>query len=277
MATIADLVTYPVKGCAGVRLSQATLTDAGLEHDREFMVTDPDGTFRSQRYSPRLAVIRPFVGEHGVTLSAPDTESVTVPIRHGEARPVRMFDRPYRAVDQGDIAAAWLSEVLGEPSRLVRVPPDHGRVTDGLTPGTSGFADSCAILLLSLASVDELGERIGGRGGVPVSLDRFRANVIVTGWSTPHREDHARRVSLGDAELGFAKLAIRCAVTLVDQTTGEKAGPEPLRTLADYRRDPDGGVAFGAKFAVLRTGRVRVGHQLVVSEWDDTVGTSDPD
>ncbi|CAM5234517.1 hypothetical protein SCALM49S_02815 [Streptomyces californicus] len=55
MATVAELITYPVKGCAGTSLSSAELTPAGLAHDRAFMVVGVDGVYRSQRRDPRLA------------------------------------------------------------------------------------------------------------------------------------------------------------------------------------------------------------------------------
>jgi uncharacterized protein YcbX len=159
--------------------------------------------------------------------------------------------------------------VLGEPSRLVRVPPEHRRVTDGETPGTSAYADSSAVLVTSWASWEALNDRIVGRGEDPVPMARFRPNVVVAGWPEPHVEDRVRTVEVGGAELGFTKLAIRCAVTLVDQDTGERVGPEPLRTLATYRRDPGGGVAFGAKFSVVRPGRVALGDALRVHRWSD--------
>jgi uncharacterized protein YcbX len=113
--------------------------------------------------------------------------------------------------------------------------------------------------------VGEPGELAGRVGAVP--MDRFRPNVVVDGWAEPHVEDQVREVSVGDADLAFAKPAIRCAVTLVDQRTGVRSGPEPLRTLADYRRVGDKGVGFGAKFSVVRTGQLTVGDELVVHRW----------
>lgn len=98
-------------------------------------------------------------------------------------------------------------------------------------------------------------------------MSRFRPNIGAGGWDDPHREDQARRLAIGDTELGYAKLAIRCAVTLVDQAAGIKLGPEPIRTLATYRRAPAGGVAFGSKFSVLRPGTLAVGDNIAVTEW----------
>ncbi|MFH8406839.1 MOSC domain-containing protein [Streptomyces sp. NPDC018019] len=271
-ATVAELRYYPVKGCAGVSVSTAELTPAGLAHDRGFMVTGTDGVFRSQRRDPRLAVIRPGISPDGtrMTLAAPGADTLSLDVDASSApRDVELFKVPYRGIDQGAAAAEWLTEVLGAPSRLVRVPPDHGRVTDGLTPGTSGYADSCALHVLSRSSLALLHERLAAQGAAPLPMDRFRPNIVVDGWDEPHTEDRARRVALGDAELGYAKLAVRCAVTTIEQGTGARTGPEPLRTLAGYRRAAGGGVVFGAKFAVLRPGTLSVGDEVDVRTWGE--------
>jgi hypothetical protein len=185
-------------------------------------------------------------------------------------RDVELFGQPYQGIDQGDAVAGWLSEVLGAPSRLVRVPPEHDRVTKGQTPGTAGYADGQPLLITSLTSLDLLNERIAQRGGEPVPMNRFRPNVVVSGWDEPHIEDRARRINSGDAELGYAKLAVRCVVTTVDQESGTKVGPEPLRTLAGYRHAAEGGVAFGVKFSVLRPGKLSVGDEVIVSSWGES-------
>lgn len=273
MATVIELTSYPVKGCAGTPAAAAELTPAGLPHDRSFLVVGPKGVFRSQRTDPRLAVVRPEVSTDGtqLTLNSPGLETLHLDVDLGTGPSprcdVEMFGDPYRAVDQGDRVAEWLSEALGAASRLVRAAPEHDRVTDGLTPGTSGFADSSPVHVISLATFDDLNRRITAAGRLPVPMDRFRPNIVVDGWDVPQTEDRARRVTVGGGELGFAKLAVRCAVTLVDQRTGDKAGPEPLRTLASYRRVPEGGVAFGSKFSVLGTGKVAVGDAFEVTEW----------
>jgi uncharacterized protein len=273
MAKIATLHYYPIKGCAAVSVSEAELTPAGPRHDRNFMVVTEEGASRTQRGTPALAVIRPEIGFDGerLTLRAPGVEALDVDVDLDRERcDVLLFGAPFKAIDQGDVAADWLSEVLGEPSRLVRVPPEHKRVTTGQTPGTAAFADGQAVVVTSLSSLDLLNERIAERGGEPLPMDRFRPNLVVDGWAEPHTEDRVRSMTAGDAELGYAKLDIRCVVTTVDQRIGVKVGPEPLRTLARYRRDPNGGVAFGMKAAVVRTGKVAVGDEVIVNSWDDS-------
>ncbi|WP_199429365.1 MOSC domain-containing protein [Qaidamihabitans albus] len=267
MARVADLITYPVKGCAGTRVQAAELAPAGLEHDRTFMAVGEDGTFRSQRRHPVLAVVRPAVLDGGarLALSAPGHTDIEVAVAFdGRRRDVSVFTWAGQGVDQGDEAAAWFSAVLGAPSRLVRVPPEHRRETSGETPGSAGFADGHAVLVASWASLDLLNERIAERGGEPVPMDRFRPNLVVDGWTEPHTEDDVWRMTAGGAELGFAKVCVRCTVPTVDQETGTRSGPEPVRTLAGYRRGPDGGVTFGMKAAVLRAGTVRIGDRVRV-------------
>ncbi|OLT13488.1 molybdenum cofactor sulfurase [Pseudonocardia sp. CNS-139] len=264
-ARVAELRCYPVKGCAGTRLRAGELTPAGLAHDRTFLVVSPEGVFRTQRRHPQLATVHPGIDAAGsvLTLRAAGREPLVVPVDvTGPRMPVELFGAGFTGIDQGEDAAEWISDVLGEKSRLVRVPPEHARVTDGETPGTSGYADSSAVHLTSWESWEALNGRIVERGDEPVAMARFRPNIVVSGLAAAHAEDRLRRVAVGGAELGFTKLAVRCAVTTVDQLTGERVGPEPLRTLAGYRRHPDGGVTFGVKFSVTRPGPVAVGDEL---------------
>lgn len=273
MVRIVELSYYPVKGCAGISVGDVVMTLAGLRHDRSFMVIGADGAFLSQRNTPRMAVIHPEVSAGGerLTLRAPGMSVLRIDVDLAAARrAVELHGMPYRGIDQGDAVAGWLSEVLGVPSRLVRVPPEHVRVTKGQTPGTAAYADGHSLLVTALSSLDLLNERITERGGAPVPMNRFRSNIVVDGWDEPYVEDRIRRFNVGDTGLGYAKLATRCVVTTVDQETGVGAGPEPLRTLADYRRVAKGGVAFGVKFTVLRTGKLSVGDEVTVSSWGES-------
>lgn len=267
MTIVGALYTYPVKSCAGLSLNDSVLTGAGLAHDRSFMVIGPDGAFRSQRRDPRMALIRPDIDGDGgrLTLRAPGTDDLDVPVCLAAARrQVTLFGHPYLGIDQGDEPAAWLTSVLRVACRLVRVPPEQDRVTAGWIPGTAGYADSGAVHAISGATLDELNRRLGA-ARVPVS--RFRPNIVIEGWTEPHLEDQVRSIVVGNAQLGFAKLAIRCAIPMVDQRTGTKAGPEPIRTLASYRRASSGGIAFGVKLSVLRPGKLTVGDELNVLSW----------
>jgi uncharacterized protein len=260
---------YPIKGCAGTALSNVAVTAAGLAHDRSFMVVDADHVFRNQQTAPLLAVVRPEIDADGelITLHAPGLPALPIEVRReGDRTDVDLYGIHYTGIDQGEPAAEWLAEALGSRSRLVRVPPEHVRTTDGETPGRAGYAD-CAVLLVSLPSLDLLHTRLVEQGGEPLPMDRFRPNIVVDGWDEPHTEDRLRRVTIGSTRFGYAKLAIRCSVTMVDQETGIPVGPEPMRTLASYRRSLEGGVTFGTKLAVLQAGELAVGDELKEERW----------
>lgn len=258
-----SLLHYPIKGCGGVAVSSSAVVSTGLVGDRVLMLVDSEGTFLSQRREPSMAAIRPSLSGPVLTVGDFSCEVVS----DGPQIPVTVHKWGGAGVDQGDLAASYFSDVLGQAVRLVGVPPSLRRESSGLTPGLVGFADAHAVLVTSLSSLDGLNERIVLRGGAGVPMDRFRPNVVVSGWAEAHTEDLVRRVTIGSVELGYARDCIRCAVPTVDQETGEKDGPEPTRTLASYRRHPDGGVAFGMKAAVTRPGELAVGDKVDVQEW----------
>ncbi|GGZ20793.1 molybdenum cofactor sulfurase [Streptomyces inusitatus] len=270
--TVRELIYYPVKGCAGTEVDSASVGEMGLLHDRVFMAVDAeDGSFRSQRTLPALAAVRPEVLDGGarLRLSADGVESVVVEVEpDAERRAVTLFGRPVGEVpDQGDMAAEWFSEVLGKRSRLVRVPPGFDRDGWGETPGKVGFADAHALLIASRRSLDDLNARITAGGGRPVPMNRFRPNIVLDGCAEPHDEDRMRGLGIGTAEFAYSVRAMRCAVPMVDQVTGVRSGPEPIRTLATYRREPEyeNKVSFGMKAAVLRHGVLSVGDAVRVT------------
>lgn len=267
-AQVVELVRYLIKGCAGESLDRSDVGRMGLADDRLFMLVDADGKFVTQRTRPPLAVVRPRLVGTRLALSAPGMADVEFDITFdGERVQVQLFGLvDLKGVDQGPDPATWFSDFMGEPMRLVRVPPDHERRSNGLTQGYVGFADAHALLVTSESSLDNLNDRIGGEPTLP--MNRFRPNVVIGGWTEPHTEDRVRRMTVGEVEMGYEKRAIRCAVPTVDQATGRKAGHEPTKTLATYRREPEGGVSFGTKFAVVTPGVLAVGDEVTVTEWE---------
>jgi uncharacterized protein len=268
---VVELVRYLIKGCAGESLRQVAAGPMGLAGDRLFMVVDRNGKFITQRTRAAMAVVRPRLEGHQLVLSAPGTDDLRFDISlDGERQEVLLHSWTGKAIDQGAAAGEWFSDFMGEPCRLVRVTPDHERRSNGLTQGYVGFADGHALHVTSLSSLDHLNGLILRRGGDPLPMNRFRPNVVVggsaeTGSWEPYTEDRVRRMTIGPVEAGYAKTAIRCVVPTVDQATGKKAGHEPTRTLASYRRAPEGGVSFGAKFAVVKPGEIAVGDPISVT------------
>lgn len=93
-------------------------------------------------------------------------------------------------------------------------------------------------------------------------MNRFRPNIVIGG-VPPHAEDGWRRIVVGDIPLDVVKSCARCVVTTVDQDTG-KAGIEPLRELARYRKEGSK-VLFGQNAIHRATGHIRLGDAITVT------------
>src|SRR4029453_11161552 len=151
MISVASLHVYPVKSCRGIERAAATVAEAGLEHDREWMVVTPDGRFLTQREEPRLALIDNDVDAGRLRLSLPGRRAVDGPLGlRGAPREVVVWRHHCVAHDQGEEAAHWLDEALGRPLRLVRFDPAHRRTSDPAftrhTPRYNRFAHAYGLL-----------------------------------------------------------------------------------------------------------------------------------
>ncbi|MGH8798832.1 MAG: MOSC domain-containing protein [Casimicrobiaceae bacterium] len=243
---IAGLFVYPVKGCRGIALPSARLTERGIEHDREWMVVDVAGRFVTQRTEPRLASIGTAITAGALELAAPGADPLQVPLdRVGVAGPVTVWRDTIPGIDQGPAAATWLSARLDGEYRLVRFDAAARRHCNRAFAGASGahiaFADGYPLLVLSQASLDDLNTRLAA---APLPVDRFRPNLLLSGLDA-YDEDYIDELRCGEVALRMVKPCTRCQVTTIDQQTLE-AGVEPLRTLAAYRRNAVlDGVAFG--------------------------------
>jgi len=250
---LAAMYIYPVKSCRGIELDRAVLTDAGLEHDREWMIVTPQGRFLTQREVPRLALIVPRLARDALWLAAPGLAPLEVPFdAPDEACEVLIWRDRCPARDLGEGAARWLSAFLGRAVRLVRFDPTHRRLSSpqwtGETPALTRFSDGYAMLVLSRASLDDLNARLP----VPLPTERFRPNLVLDGLP-PYGEDGLRELWIGErVRLRVVKPCTRCVITTTNQQTGLVEGEEPLRTLGTYRWDAAlGGATFGQNVIVL--------------------------
>lgn len=278
-ARIARLFVYPVKSCAGVELTEALLTEAGLDLDRAWMVVDAQGRFVSQREVPRMALVKVQLKLHEVVLRAPGMLALHLQIDEVEGpATVQVWDDRVPAFDMGPVAAQWFSDFLGRPLRLVRFDPEHRRLSSmkwtGGIEAPNQFADAFPLLVTSEASLQELNARLAAAGQAPVAIERFRPNLVLAGVEA-HDEDRLDmlRIATGQAGEGVrlqpVKPCARCTVPDVDPATGER-GTAVADTLQAYRSNPllDGAITFGMN-AIVRAGEgqvLRVG-QAVEGDW----------
>jgi uncharacterized protein len=263
--TLAALHLYPVKSCGGIALAQADLLPTGLAHDRSFMVVHQDsGHFISQRTHPMLALVKCAFKLGQVVLRAPGMVRMDLPLDvAGDDVQVTVWNDTLMACDMGEVAAAWFTQVLSTPARLVRFNPEVMRAvstqyTQGITAPTE-FSDGYPVLVMSTASLTHINERLLEQGMQPVAMNRFRPNLVIEGVEA-FEEDYLDTLSFGDAMLKLVKPCIRCEIPNTDQDTAERYA-EPGRTLAQFRMRADmhGAVCVGMNAIVLKHGALWVG------------------
>ncbi|HEY1134986.1 MAG TPA: MOSC N-terminal beta barrel domain-containing protein [Nocardioides sp.] len=262
---VSSLHRYPVKSMRADDLDTATVEPWGLAGDRRWMVVEAaearggrgPGTFVSARTDPALLLVRARLLEDGglelVTGDGAASSSVTVRVPDPtDQLPVQVWGSSLTAAPQ-PAADAWLSDLLERPVRLVHLDDPTRRPTspDFSAPGDRvSFADGYPLLVTTTASLAALNDAIAEDtqgAGDPMTMARFRPNLVVTGdgdgaepaWA----EDDWRRVRVGDTVFRAVKGCARCVMTTFDPDTAAR-GREPMRTLARLRRF-DGGVWFG--------------------------------
>ncbi len=254
---VAALNVYPVKGCGTIPLARAELGPLGIRHDRRWMIVEAEsGRFLSQRVLPQLATVQPGLQPATLTLRLPDGSALALPLDdRGRVRMVEVWGDRIAAVEPDPAASAALGRWLGRAVALVRFPETARRPCDpSFAPAGSGtaFADGFPLLVTGTASLEALNETIRRRGGAPVPMHRFRPNLVIEGVPAG-AEDRARRLEVGaGVGLDLVKRCARCAVTTIDQETGEKTGKEPLASLAVRRTDKATGAVWFGQNAVPR-------------------------
>ncbi len=269
-AVISRLYVYPVKSCAGVQVSEALLIETGLEFDRAWMVVDAQGQFLTQRALQRMALIQPQFKQSEMVLRAPGMLALHIALDAVEAPlRVRVWDDEVPAYDMGDLAAQWFSDFLEIPARLVRFDPEHKRISDlKWTAGLEAlnqFNDGYSLLILSQASLDQLNAKLVAAGTAPVSMARFRPNIVLGNPADasdgcallPHDEDRLDVLQIATAQgvvqLKPVKPCTRCPIPNIDPATAISS-PEVSDMLQSYRQDArvNGAVTFGMNAIILR-------------------------
>jgi uncharacterized protein len=265
---------HPVKSCGAIAPSEALLVETGLDLDRAWMVVDAHGDMLTQRELPRLALVQPSFRAGEVLLRAPGMLGLHLKIDTVEAATrVRVWDDEVKAYEMGALAAQWFSDFLGRPGlRLVRFDPEQQRLSSAQWTGDvkaeNPFTDGYPLLVAGSASLADLNRRLAEAGHAPVTMQRFRPNLVLDGLQ-PFDEDHISEIDIaaddGPVRLRLVKPCVRCTIPDVDPTTAS-TGHAVADTLRSFRADPrmNGGLTFGMNAVVLEGfGRtLRVGQRF---------------
>ncbi|MGR2740580.1 MOSC domain-containing protein [Billgrantia sp. Q4P2] len=263
---VTELNLYPVKSLRGISLEQATLGVRGLAYDRNWMVVDQVGRFVTQRQMPGMARVTVRLEDDWLVLEHPEAQPLAIELaRRDQPRlTAYVWDDACQALDEGEEAANWLTQVLGDLRgsrlRLVRFDDGHRRPVESRylqgEEAHTAFADGYPFLIASTASLDALNGTLQEKGLVPLPMNRFRPNIVLEGASA-FAEDGWSEVLAQDGHyrFGLRKPCQRCKITTIDQSSGTIDVPgEPLQTLIQMKTQPLRPGAYFGQNATLLSG-----------------------
>ncbi|CAF0884519.1 unnamed protein product [Rotaria sordida] len=287
---VQELIIYPVKSCAGVKVQEALVTKYGLAlpsnpqiFDRRWMIVK-NGRHQTQRVLPRMALIRPSVVKDGLCLQAPNMPDLHIPVNPlpKELMQCSCWDVPIFGLRYGDHVSQWLRTFLETEDELDLVVFDDQKFEGRLCKNAdvpnnardgdvAAYHDMSPVHLCSLESVADLNTRLKKK----IQIYNFRPNIIVANVNKPYAEDCWREIEVGEVKLTWITACTRCLLPTVDPETGVKdPNQEPWKTLRSYRLKPEmyGVYAlFGIRMAPTDDknnvlGIIRVGDRIQVTK-----------
>ncbi|KAJ5123630.1 MOSC N-terminal beta barrel [Penicillium atrosanguineum] len=291
---IVSLRMYPIKSCRGFEVQKTILKEHGLDLDRRWMLVDAKtNEFLTIRQIPDMTRIGTALSDNGLDLiiTIPDVDSesvitVSIPCHpsldwlksNTTIAPVKIWDNDTDGYIYNESINAPFSAFLGRPVALVYKGPTPRILKGNGDPSllgriqTTGFPDVFPILIASEASLSELNNRLRRTGVDPITVERFRPNIVIKG-QTPWSEDSWKTVRIsGDRkplDLDVVARCARCQVPNVDPDSAVKHKKQPWDMLVSYRRVDEGikyKPCFGMLSAPRSEGVVEVGMRLEVLE-----------
>ncbi|KAJ5779082.1 Molybdenum cofactor sulfurase C-terminal [Penicillium paradoxum] len=294
---------YPIKSCRGLEVQSTALKQHGLDLDRCWMLVDASSNkFLTIRQIPDMTRIRTALSADGseLVVSIPKAQTNETGPGHDQGQQqdqefhkvhipshpspdwlsantkiglVHIWDTETDGYMYSDEINAPFSAFLrrdvvlvykGPTPRVLKgngAPRHLGRVQ------TTGFSDVHPVLIASEASLSELNVRLGRVGIDPITVERFRPNIIVRGGAADGSNGSGEAFSETPLDLDIVARCARCQVPNVDPNTAQKHKKQPWDTLMSYRRIDEGikyKPCFGMLSAPRNEGIIEVGMKLEV-------------
>jgi uncharacterized protein YcbX len=245
LATIAEILRYPVKGLSPERLDRVAVgKDETLPFDRAWAIENGDSGFdpAAPKWMPKINFLMLMRNERLAGLQTEfDEKRRRLTIRHdGGVLAVGDLDTEVGRAALAVFFDRYEADELRGPSRIVSAP-GHA-FTD--------VAMKC-VSLINLETVRNIGRTIGAE----VHPHRFRGNLYVEG--LPAWEEFnwiGNSVHVGNVELKASKRIERCAATNVNPLTAERDLTLPRDLLLNFDHSDCGIYLRVVKGGELKTG-----------------------
>lgn len=266
---LSQLFLYPVKSCAGMKVTKWPIVASGLLHDREWMVVTERGVAVTQKSLPKLCLIQPMVNlaEKTLTLHYPEVAPLQLSLdflktNTGERNKdctSKVCFKKVNGLDCGQEASDWLSNSLGKSGyRLFRILPQNIRDDSkwGKPISLNNHGQYSLVMNQSLRALYEKVDQSSSNESEDFEefSNRFRSNFIISGGDS-FEERSWKSIKIGSTEFVNGKESNRCQMICINQKTAERTA-EPLATLFSW---------FGNKvnFGVYFETRDLLGEQIL--------------
>ncbi len=267
---LSEINIYPIKSLAGISLKESKIERRGLEFDRRWLLIDEHNKFLTQREFPKMATVKVEILDDGLQVLY-EGSHLLIPFKPptDETEIVKIWSNRCPAKIYEDAVNEWFSDVLQTNCRLAVMPEETQRKVNYFykvkTDDHVSFADAHPFLIIGENSLADLNSRLEN----DLPMNRFRPNFVVSD-SEAFAEDSWKKIKIGETVFHGVKPCARCVITTIEQTTGEKQGVEPLKTLAKFRipkRSIKKKILFGQNLIAECEGDIlRVGDMIEVLE-----------
>ncbi|CAF3704929.1 unnamed protein product [Rotaria sp. Silwood1] len=264
---VQELLIYPVKSCAGIKVQEALVTKYGLAlpsnpriFDRRWMIVK-DGRHQSQRFLSRMALIQPSFVKDGLCLQAPNMPDLHISINPlpKELMQCYFWDDPVLGLRYDDNVSHWLRTFFEMEDKLDLVVFDDQKFEGRLCKNCEvpniardgdvvAYHDMSPVHLCSLESVFDLNTRLKKK----IQVFNFRPNIVVGNVDKPYAEDCWREIEVGEVKLTWITACI--SYRLKPDTYRDKAlfGIDLAPTDADKTRNVFGTIRVGDPIRVIK-------------------------
>jgi len=229
MITVSQLWTYPFKSGKGISLPSTQFDSEGMCNDRRLVALDKNGLFITARRHAQLLQLSCTKNNNGWLLQHPSLSSVCQ-INHCESSGMltgTLWKDTFNALDAGNKAASWLSELLKVDVR-VAIWKEQSRYSNKYKLETS-FSDASPVLIATEASVRQACKW----GNIEPDVRRFRPNIVLDGVDA-FVEDQWNQLRIGDVTFKVLDACVRCILTTRDPDTGEAhTNRQPMMALKE--------------------------------------------
>ncbi|PJG83990.1 MOSC domain-containing protein [Caviibacterium pharyngocola] len=246
---------YPIKSTQAYGVEQAVVQTQGLNFDREFMLTEPDGKFITARKDGALYDFAAFPVPLGLQVHHRDGSVIFVRYQDFQQQSeCEVWGNQFAAFVAPETINHWFSEKIGRAVQL-RWLGEHSQRRIKRYPDTPlSFADGYPLLLCTRQSFDFLQQACPS----PITINRFRPSIVIDG-EVPFAEQTWDKIRIGEVTFLHTKPCERCVLTARDPQTKEiDAKMEPFRTLKKINANEEGKPLFGINLIPLNHGIIRL-------------------